>query len=111
MSSLFPRSPRMAVNRLRRRSTSPTGTSSPNPVLTLAEALLTLPGVAAEKIGLDRMLKVNTAKKRTHSLFRQGLYWYSAIPTMCESRLRDLMTAFAEVIAQHDVFREIFGVI
>ncbi len=80
-------------------------------LVALAEALLTLLGAAAEKIGLDRLLKVNTVKKRTHSLFRQGSYWYGAIPNMRESRLRDLMTAFAEVIAQHEIFREIFGVI
>lgn len=80
-------------------------------LVALAEALLTLLGAAAEKIGLDRLLKVNTAKKRTHSLFRQGSYWYGAIPNMRESRLRDLMTAFVEVMAQHEVLREIFGVI
>jgi hypothetical protein len=57
-------------------------------------------GAAAEKIGFDRLLKVHTAKKRTHSLFRQGSYWYGAIPSMRESRLRELMTAFADVIAQ-----------
>jgi hypothetical protein len=44
-------------------------------------------GAAAEKIGFDRLLKVNTAKKRTHSLFRQGSYWYRAISAMRESRL------------------------
>ena len=42
----------------------------------VAQALLTLLGAASEQIGYDRMLRVNTAKKRTHSLFRQGLYWY-----------------------------------
>lgn len=80
-------------------------------LVALAEALLTLLGAAAEKIGFDRLLKVNTAKKRTHSLFRQGSYWYGAIPAMRESRLRELMTAFADVIAQHKVLCEIFGVI
>jgi hypothetical protein len=68
-------------------------------------------GAAAEKIGFDRLLKVNTAKKRTHSLFRQGSYWYGAIPATRESRLRELMTAFEAVIAQHKVFCEIFAVI
>jgi hypothetical protein len=80
-------------------------------LVALGEALLTLLGAAAEKIGLDRMLKVNTAKKRTHSLFRQGSYWYGAIPNMREARLRDLMAAFVEVLAQHEVLREIFGVL
>jgi hypothetical protein len=80
-------------------------------LVALAEALLTLLGAAAEKIGFDRLLKVNTAKKRTHSLFRQGSYWYGAIPATRESRLRELMTAFEAVIAQHKVFCEIFAVI
>jgi hypothetical protein len=38
----------------------------------IAHALLTLLGAASEKTGMDAYLKVNTAKKRTHSLFRQG---------------------------------------
>ncbi len=38
----------------------------------LAVALLTLLGAAGESLGYDRWIKVNTAKKRTHSLFRQG---------------------------------------
>jgi hypothetical protein len=78
---------------------------------TLAEALLTLLGAAAEKIGFDRLLKVNTAKRCTHSLFRQGRYWYQAIPTLHEERLRPLMQAFADIIAQHEIFNTIFGVI
>ncbi len=80
-------------------------------LVAMGEALLTMLGAAAEKIGLDRLLKVNTVKKRTHSLFRQGSYWYSAIPNMREQRLRDLMAAFAELIAQHEVFTGLFGVI
>jgi hypothetical protein len=36
-------------------------------------------------------VKVNTSKERTHSLFRQGAYWYGAIPNMREDWLRDLM--------------------
>lgn len=80
-------------------------------LVALAEALLTLLGAAAESLGLDRKLKVNTVAKRTHSLFRQGSYWYRAIPAMKEDRLRDLMTAFANTLAQHSVFRGIFGAI
>jgi len=37
-----------------------------------AVALLTLLGAAGEALGYDRHLKSNTAKRRTHSLFRQG---------------------------------------
>lgn len=38
----------------------------------LATVLLTLLGAVGEKLGYDRMLRANTVKKRTHSLFRQG---------------------------------------
>ena len=39
----------------------------------LAIAVLSLLGAAGERIGYDRWLKANTVKRRTHSLFRQGL--------------------------------------
>jgi hypothetical protein len=77
----------------------------------LAQGLLTLLGAASEAAGLDRYLKANTVKKRTHSLFRQGSYWYSAIPNLREERLRPLMEAFGEIVANHEVSREILGVI
>jgi hypothetical protein len=51
-------------------------------LVALAHALLTLLGAASEETGLDRTLKANTSKKRTHSLFRQGSYWYHAMPNM-----------------------------
>ena len=38
-------------------------------------------------LGYDRYLKSNTAKRRTHSLFRQGCMLYELIPTMPEVRL------------------------
>jgi hypothetical protein len=80
-------------------------------LVAIAHALLTLLGAASEQVGLDRALKVNTSKKRTHSLFRQGAYWYHAIPNMREDWLRDLMVAFNNIVASHRTFQEIFGVI
>ncbi|MBV8282325.1 MAG: IS4 family transposase [Candidatus Eremiobacteraeota bacterium] len=77
----------------------------------IAHALLTLLGAASEEAGLDRYLKVNTVKRRTHSLYRQGLYWYDCIPTMREDWLRPLMTAFDRIVREQAVFREIFGII
>ena len=77
----------------------------------IAGALLTLLGAASEEAGLDRLLKVNTVKRRTHSLFRQGLYWYECLPTMREEWLRRLMTAFDRIVREQAVFREIFGII
>src|SRR3954465_15348825 len=47
-----------------------------------AVVLLTLLGAAGEALGYDRHLKANTAKHRTHSLFRQGCMLYDLIPTM-----------------------------
>jgi hypothetical protein len=77
----------------------------------VAHALLTLLGAASEEAGLDRYLKANTVKRRTHSLYRQGLYWYDCIPTMREDWLVPLMTAFDRIVREHAVFRDIFGII
>ena len=78
-------------------------------VCALAQALLTLLGAAAERAGLDRRLKVSTTKKRTHSLFRQGLYWYGAIPMMREHLLEELLEAFAALLREHAVFSLVLG--
>jgi hypothetical protein len=75
----------------------------------IAHALMTLLGAASEEAGLDRYFKGNTVKRRTHSLYRQGLYWYDCIPTMREDWLVPLMMAFDRIVHEHAVFREIFG--
>lgn len=77
----------------------------------VAQALLTLLGAAGEACGLDRTLKANTAKTRTMSLFNQGTYWYRAIPNMREERLVPLMREFGQLVSDHAVFRELFGLI
>ncbi len=78
-------------------------------VCALSQALLTLLGAACERTGLDRRLKANTSKKRTHSLFRQGLFWYSAIPTMQGEWFEPLMIAFEEILREHAGFTAIFA--
>jgi hypothetical protein len=80
-------------------------------LVAMAHALLTLLGAASERVGFDRMLKANTVKKRSHSLFRQGHYWYHAIPDMREDWLLTLMTAFDEVVREHAVFRTAYGIL
>jgi len=75
----------------------------------LAIALLTLLGAAGEALGYDRLLKSNTAKRRTHSLFRQGCMLYDLIPTMPEQRLLPLIGRFAEMLAEVSVFADTFG--
>ena len=69
-----------------------------------ATALLTLLGAVGESLGMDRLLKSNTSKTRTHSLFRQGCMLYELIPNMPEHRLRPLMEKFAEVASTTGVF-------
>ena len=77
----------------------------------LAIALLSLLGAAGEALGYDRWLKANTVKRRTHSLFRQGLMLYDHIPNWPEERLRPLLEKFAELLHEQRVFRDTFGVI
>ena len=115
---------RHAPERLGRRGagcgTSPSKARATDAVVTglcrgylcaVSQALLTLLGAACERTGLDKRLKVNTAKKRTHSLFRQGLYWYAAIPNMPDDWLRPLMDAFTCILQEHAILCAIYGVI
>ncbi len=77
----------------------------------LAQALLTLLGAAGEDCGLDRQMKANTVQRRSHSLFRQGCFYYACIPAMPEPRLALLMQSFRRILAEHAVFRQIFATI
>jgi hypothetical protein len=70
-----------------------------------ATALLTLLGAVGESLGMDRLLKSNTSKTRTHSLFRQGCMLYELIPNMPEHRLAPLMAKFAEALSGTGLFR------
>ena len=71
--------------------------------------LLTLLGAAGEELGMDRHLKANTVKRRTHSLFRQGCMHYDLIPTMSEHRLHPLMNKFAQLLLAQPTFSKVFG--
>jgi hypothetical protein len=77
----------------------------------VAIALLTLLGAAGEALGMDRLLKSNTVKRRVHSLFRQGCLYYDAIPNMPELTLRPLMERFINLIAENKVTDAIFRVV
>ena len=72
-------------------------------VSAFATAMLTLLGAVGESLGMDRLLKSNTSKTRTHSLFRQGCMLYDLIPNMPEHRLLPLMQKFAQVVANANV--------
>jgi len=76
-----------------------------------ATALLTLLGAVGESLGMDRLLKSNTSKTRTHSLFRQGCMLYDLIPTMPDSRLLPLIEKFAAMLAEVPVFANTSGAV
>jgi len=76
-----------------------------------AVVLLSLLGAAGEALGYDRHLKSNTAKRRTHSLFRQGCMLYELIPNMPTIRLRPLIKQFGLMLAGQPAFAEMFGAV
>src|SRR5687767_10753053 len=76
-----------------------------------AVVLLTLLGAAGESLGMDRHLKSNTVKTRSHSLFRQGCMLYDLTPNMPEHRLRPLIERYTELIQQSRVFNDTFAVV
>ncbi len=78
-------------------------------VSAFAVALLTLPGAVGESLGTDRLLKSNTSKTRTHSLFRQGCMLYELISNMPEHRLLPLIAAFARAVAKAPEFNKLFA--
>jgi hypothetical protein len=76
-----------------------------------AVVLLTLLGAAGESLGMDRHLKSNTVKTRTHSLFRQGCMLYDLIPNMPEHRLTPLINRYAQILQQSRVVTETFAIV
>jgi hypothetical protein len=76
-------------------------------IASMAHMLLSILGAAGEAAGLDRMLKANTSKKRTLSLFRQGLRWFQLVPNMPEERLATLMREFDRLLGENAVFAAI----
>jgi Transposase DDE domain len=74
-----------------------------------AMALLTMLGAVGESLGMDRLLKSNTSKTRSHSLFRQGCMLYELIPNMPEHRLAPLVAAFATAVSAACEFSGLFA--
>ncbi len=74
-------------------------------VSAFATALLTLLGTVGESLGMDRLLKSNTSKNRTHSLFRQGCMLYELIPNMPEHRLVPLIEKFTDALSNAGWFK------
>ena len=88
--------------------------SAPRPPALLnafAILLLTLLGAAGESLGMDRQLRTSTAKRRVHSLFRQGCLLYELIPNMPEQRLRPLIEKYQELLRENSLFTQTFGIV
>lgn len=62
----------------------------------MAHALLTLLGRAGESMGLDRQLRANTVKRRTHSLFRQGREYIKARMRGCFESLHQALLSLLQ---------------
>jgi hypothetical protein len=75
----------------------------------MAMTLLTLLGAAGESLGMDRLLKANTVKKRTHSLFRQGCHYYAALAMMPSDRANPLLRRFGEYVLREPVYVQAFA--
>ena len=78
-------------------------------ICAMAMTLLTLLGAAGESLGMDRMLKANTVKTRTHSLFRQGCHYYASIPAMKQELLDPLVQRFGEYVLRKPVYVHAFS--
>jgi hypothetical protein len=78
-------------------------------ICAMAMTLLTQLGAAGESLGMDRMLKANTVKKRTHSLFRQGCMYYAALATMPPARANPLLQRFGEYVLREPAYVHAFG--
>lgn len=77
----------------------------------LTQALFTMLGAASEATGLDRTLKANTVTARTHSLFRQGCMWFKLLRNARPERRDVLIVKFGELLNEHQVFRDVFGIL
>lgn len=76
-------------------------------VLAAAAALLTLLGAAGEHLGLDRRLRANTVKARTHSLFRQGREYLRML--LGGRSLRELLGEFQRLLRRQPLTRATFA--
>ena len=78
-------------------------------VLALSYLLLVVLGQAGEQIGFDNKLKVNTVKTRTHSLFRQGQFYYRFFFRFTQEEQENLMQNFENSLQQQGFWTYFFG--
>ena len=76
-------------------------------ILALSYTLLVILGEAGEQIGFDEKIKVNTVKTRTHSLFRQGQFYYEFFFRFTQKEQNSLIEKFSELLRQHDFWCDV----
>ena len=69
-------------------------------IVALSYLLLLLLGQTGEQLGFDKKLKVNTVKTRTHSLFRQGQYYYETFFRFKPEEQFALLEGFGKILQQ-----------
>jgi hypothetical protein len=77
----------------------------------IATLILTLLGAAGERLGMDRLLKVNTVKHRTMSLFRQGCHYYQRMKNMAAAERKKFVACFLELLKEHEQLQDVLWVI
>lgn len=78
----------------------------------IAQVFLTLLGASAEELGYDKTTKVNTVKRRTQSLFRQGAYWYDYFTRWPNNpRFPPLLSTFDQKLRELPLISSIFALI
>jgi len=77
-------------------------------IVALAYTLITILGAAGESIGFDRLLKVNTVKTRTHSLIRQGLFYYDFFNNFKSEEQQKLLDAFQAILLNQRIWEDVF---
>jgi len=76
-------------------------------IVAMAYVLFTLLGAAGEQLGFDRKLKVNTVKTRTHSLIRQGMFYYDFFRHFTDEEKERLLRVFNSLLEHHGVWKDI----
>jgi hypothetical protein len=76
-------------------------------IIAMAYVLFTLLGAAGEQLGFDRKLKVNTVKTRTHSLIRQGMFYYDFFRHFTDEEKDNLLKLFNSLLENHGIWRDI----
>lgn len=76
-------------------------------IIAMAYVLFTLLGAAGEQLGFDRKLKVNTVKTRTHSLIRQGMFYYDFFRHFTEEEKDNLLKIFNSLLENHGIWKEV----